>query len=197
MRIIFIILFSLQAFASHPLRYELQCRADLKSKFIETVKSQIGTTEKTGRNDGVQIWKYFYWWNPNYHGFLPYCSAGVSWSWWTAAKELNLPKSEIPIELTLLANNVFSYAKKNGKPANYYADSGDNLIWNTPGTSNGHIETVVKNMNTELVQTVGFNTTSGTKGNQRDGGGVYQRYRSLYDNLGRECVRGVVGYKNK
>lgn len=81
-----------------------------------------------------------------------------------------------------------------GSITTYTPERFDLIIWNMQGTSSGHIERIVLTGKAGWVTTVGFNTSSGISGSQRDGGGVYYRKRNLNHVLGRMQIKGLVGW---
>lgn len=148
--------------------------------------SQIGVTEATGKNDGLQVERYLA--SVGLPKGNPYCQAGQYWCFMQVGKP--------PIPKSALAISSFQYAKKLNDKAAYSPSQDDLIIWNKPKTVFGHIERIIEVGKAGWVSTVGFNTSSGAKGNQRDGGGVYKRKRNLYHFLGRMQILGLVGWKS-
>lgn len=147
--------------------------------------SQIGVKEATGNNDGLQVERYLA--SVGLKKGNPYCQAGQYWCFLQVGKP--------PIPKSGLAISSFQYAKKLKEKVSYNPSIDDLLIYNKPKTINGHIERIIGVGKAGWVYTVGFNTSSGNSGNQRDGGGVYKRQRNLFHFLGRMQILGLVGWK--
>lgn len=180
--IIILLLLTLQLQAG--VKYTIPASLSVLVKSDSVLKTQVGVTEKTGNNDGeVEKYLKFVGLGKGY----PYCAAGQLWCFGQVTKQLPYPKSA-------LALTPFLYAKSKGNLVQYKPEPYDLIIWNTPGTSNGHIERIVLTGQGGWVTTVGFNTSSGVAGNQRDGGGVYYRKRNLFHVLGRMQIKGLVGW---
>lgn len=168
-------------------KYTLPCRAELLTASKDSLIEQIGTTERTGKNDG-DVKKY---WNLFTKYPIPYCAAGQYWCFYRACLDLKFPLSEIPIYKTALANGIFDNARKVGTKAKYAAAVNDLIIWKKPNSYNGHVERIIEVQKAGWVTTVGFNTGSG---DARDGDGVWERRRNLFHILSRMQVRGLVGF---
>ena len=171
-------------------RYELPCRTDVLSVSREIMKKQVGVRER-GHNRGKEIKKYLA--SVGLNEGHPYCAAGQYYCFSEAAKLLGLPKSEIPIPRTAVANKVFDYAEKNGTRTFYQAFIDDLIIWRQGQTPYGHEERIDSVGRDGWVWTVGFNTGL----NAREGDGVARKKRNIYHFLARMQVRGTVGFKRK
>ena len=195
-KLYFILLIFLSSLAlSKPVRVELHCRYDLLAKAEEIRKAQVGIHEKTGNNDGYAIWLYQQ--SVGIPKGSPYCAAGQYYCFKEAAHVLNLPESEIPIKKTGLANGIFADAKKRGMQTEYRPQIYDLIVWIKKFGINGHIESVTKVLPGGWVETIGFNTSNGSAGSQRDGGGVYYKKRNIYHPLSAMLVNGLVGFRYK
>lgn len=167
-------------------KYTLPCTNFVlyKSKFV--LLSQVGVQEKTGNNDGVEVEKYLS--SVGLKKGNPYCNAGQYWCFSTATDTNPMVKSGLAI-------STFNKAKKEGLRTSLNAEEHDLIVWNHKGTITGHIERIIEVQQKGWVYTIGFNTTSGTSGNQRDGGGVWKRRRNIYHFLGRMQLLGLVGWR--
>lgn len=175
-------------------RYELEIDKCLHTKAMEIAGSQIGVTELTGKNDGVQVEKYL-----KVTGLpkgYPYCAAGISWCFYEAAKFYNKPKSFIPFPMTAGSQVVYDYAKKNGMKTKNRPSVWDIFCWRKKDHYTGHVGIIDSIGQKGWVYTTEFNTSNGKKGSQRDGGGVYNRKRNVLHPLGKLMVRGFIGFKD-
>lgn len=162
---------------------------DWTEQRLEILESQLGLTERTGRNDGPHIDAYLAstGLGPGY----PYCYAGIYWSGREAARITGLPN---PLPRTASTQKAFDVAMQRSldvEPPPF--KPGDVLIWRIPKKYQGHAETVVSG-NRYKVVTIGMNTSSGKAGSQRNGGGNYRRTRVLTAPLGRMYLRGRITF---
>ena len=194
--IVFILLLVLTFYNLHSkgIRYEVPCSALVLVTAIDKAESQKGLVEKTGNNDGSHIENYLKSVGLNPKGHYPYCASGLYWSFSEAVKELNLSTDNIPVYRTGSANKMYDEARKKGRQSIYLPHSGDLLVWRLVTSYNGHIEMIIKKTGNGIYKTFGFNTSSGIKGSQSNGGGNYYRYRSIFDAIGRLQVRGIIGF---
>lgn len=169
-------------------KYELYCDKELLEKSEILLKSQIGVKEAKGKNDGPQVEKYLH--SVGLKKGNPYCAAGQYWCFAEAKNYINKPVL-IPLPKTGLANAMFDYAERKGKPSDYYANRHDLLVWVKGSSRFGHIERIIDLKNGGWVVTVGFNTSPG---NAREGDGVYVRYRHILNPLSLMIVRGIIGF---
>lgn len=161
----------------------------VSTEALEVAIGEVGTKE-VGNNRGTKIDLY----NKTAGASLgsPYCASGVYYCFNTAAKTLYCKNF---LKKTPSANGQFDYmAKKSKKVQNSFITPGSLIVWKYQQSYNGHIEIVkrVLNNTTGNIETVGFNTSSGTSGSQRDGGGVYIRQRNFKSRLGQMLVRGII-----
>ncbi len=170
-------------------RYILNCDTALLSKSKEIALLQIGVKEKTNKNDGIEVENYLK--SVGLPKGYPYCKAGQYYCYAEANK---IVKTINPIPKSALANKIYDIAQKKNRKCRYIANEHDFIVWRTPKAVTGHIERVIEVNKGGWVKTVAFNTTSGNYGNQRDGGGVYQRKRNILHPLGRMAIRGLVGF---
>lgn len=189
---LFIVLFL--NFLSSTTLYELEIDSCLHSKAFEIIEGEIGVVEATGKNDG-EVEKYL-----KVVGLgkgYPYCAAGISWSYLEAAKYYGQTKSIIPFPLTAGSQVIFSHAIKYGEKITRPLKRGDFFTWRQKSSYLGHIAVVDSVRKAGWVDTIEFNTSSNSAGDQRDGGGVWRKKRNLIHPLGRMMVRGFTGFKNK
>lgn len=166
-------------------KYVLKCDKYLLYESRKVLIKQVGVKEATGNNDGIQVERYLA--SVGLKKGNPYCQAGQYYCFLQVGKP--------PIPKSGLAISSFNYARTFNNKVAFVPSIDDLLIWNKPNTIFGHIERIVEVGSKGWVYTVGFNTASGSKGNQRDGGGVYRRKRNIYYPLGRSLIKGLVGWK--
>jgi hypothetical protein len=159
------------------------------------LKSQVGLKEKTGHNDGPHITRYMNAVGLSGSRGYPYCAAGQVWCLWMACKDLNEP---YPFsKRSGLANFFYTDAVKHGRLCNTNEPKKHNLVvWKSPKNNTGHVERIDSVGEKGWVWTVGFNTSNGLLGSQRDGNGVFRVKRNLKSPLGRLRLRGLVGFHN-
>lgn len=172
-------------------KYALPCSEVLLERSYDTLLAQVGTLEKNGKNDG-EVEKYLH--SLGLRKGQAYCAAGQYYCFYNAAKEMKFSLSEIPIPRTGHANSIFNYAKKYGKRKSYQAQQHDLIVWRKKKSSSGHIERIIEVNKAGWVRTVGFNTSSGKRGSQRDGEGVFIRKRNIYHPLAKMLIRGLIGF---
>jgi hypothetical protein len=171
-------------------KYELECDSLLLETSLDSALSQVGITEKTGRNDG-EVEKYL-----KLFGLKkgqPYCAAGQYWCFYTSAIDLNISIRKIPIVKDPSAYGIFENATKMGQRAKYIVSKHDLIIWRSKTSRRGHIERVSQIFERGNVLTVGFNTSDRKTGNQ----GVFVKRRNIYHPLGRLMVKGLIGFYYK
>jgi hypothetical protein len=170
-------------------KYILECRNDLLELSEMYAISQIGTLEKTGRNDG-EVFKY-----QKLLGLKegsPYCAAGIYWCYYQASNELRLGIRDIPILKSAVANLIYNDAKRCGIIAEYIPEKHDLIVWRKPRSWSGHIERVLEVRKAGWVITIGFNTKD-RSGNE----GVFRKKRNVFHPLGRLAIRGLIGFKER
>lgn len=192
MRILFLILITTINLSAS--RYVLEIDSCLHNKALEIAQGEIGVTEATGKNDG-EVEKYL-----KIIGLgkgYPYCAAGISWSYYQAAKYYNKTKSFIPFPMTAGSQVVYDHARKVGEKGSNNVEPQDFFIWRKKDSYQGHIGIIESIGEKGWVQTIEFNTSGDNRGDQRDGGGVWRKKRNLIHPLGRFLVRGFVGFKKQ
>lgn len=159
---------------------------------LAVMKSKAGVTEKTGRNDGTEIKKILA--AVGLPEGNPYCAAFVVFGFKCAVAMCNTIK-KIPIAVTALARGIWNSAKQTGRKAlTNKPQVGDIVVWGFSTKPNGHTGRITKVLAFWLVQTIEGNTSSGVKGSQRDGGGIYYRTRDIDDDLAGMDVLGLIGH---
>ena len=172
-------------------RYELErgTPVELISKSKEIMLNEVGKKE-TGKNRGIA---------DKYNKVLglplgsPYCQSGQYWTYWKAAKELGYSTSDIPMPRSGMANATYDYIRRRGLKTAYKAKVNDFIIWKSPTSYSGHIERIISVGRAGWVKTVGFNTSSGRRGSQWNGGGVWIRNRNIRHPLLIRKIRGLAG----
>lgn len=172
-------------------RYELKCPASLLLKSREILIEQVGTLEKSNRNDGKMVSQYLH--SIGLGEGYPYCSAGQYYCFLKATEILGIKENLIPIKRTGLALEIFNHSKKFGKRTNYKAKVDDLIIWRKGLTPFGHIERIILVMDKGWVKSVGFNTSK-IIGNKRFEG-VFIKKRNLCQRPFGMTIIGLTGFK--
>lgn len=179
--------------ASSLVRYQIQCNGILLSASYDSLVAQIGVKEKTGKNDGYKVEQYLK--SVGLGKGYPYCAAGQYWCFWSACKDLNLPFTAIPIYRTGSTVKMYNEGIKMGRKVVPKPKNNDLIFWRRPNEWRGHVERIIEVRRAGWVVTIGFNTSSGGRGSQDDGGGVFKRKRNIHHVLGRMVIRGFLGFK--
>jgi hypothetical protein len=165
-------------------KYELECNPVLLKLSRDSLKAQIGIKEPFGRNGGPTL-KYQIPFGLHHQ---PYCAMAQDWCYWVNGSGM-LPW------FSPNAQAHYNYAKKHGKKVPYKPAVNDFIVWRTINSSSGHIERVDSALKAGWVITVGFNTSNGKTGSQREGNGVFPRRRNIYHPIGRLVIKGLVGFR--
>lgn len=143
---------------------------------LRWARAQIGTTEKTGRNDGPKIldWQRWVAQGATFLDGAPYCGIGcanacIRHSSATANARVRWASVGFIEDDARAASNGFTGWSSDPRTAR----PGDLVVLFGRGV---HVELVEKRV-PGGVQTIGFNTSPGTAGSQSNGGGVYRRVR--------------------
>ena len=173
-------------------RYQLSCYPLLLEVSHKVALEQVGTLEKTNKNDGdvVKYLKLF-----GFKSGTPYCAAGQYYCFYEGAKRINISKDSIPIIKSALCMHIYNDAKKRGKQTKYSPQKHDLIIWNKPKSWHGHIERVHNVLQNGWVETIGFNSSKTINGKKQEG--VFLQKRNVLHPLGRLKVKGLVGFDNK
>ena len=140
---------------------------------IKIAQSYIGTTELTGHNDGVNVEKFLR--SVGLSKGNPWCAAFVS----NCLIEAGVREPSIRTALarkfitkqSIKASDVL-IGKVNIKP-------GTIVVWQKGNTVFGHVGFIEKQIDKQNFITIEGNTSSGIKGSQSDGDGVYRRSRAI------------------
>ena len=178
-----------------PQRFEYQCNQRLICVAMDTAYAQIEVKEKTGNNDGYQVEKYLR--STGLGKGYPYCAAGLYYCYDAARKALELSKKENPLKQTASTVRMYNAAMKYGVKTNSEPQVGDFIFWRKRGTWRGHVEMVIEVLRGGNIKTIGFNTSNGKRGSQREGNGVFIRNRNYRHPLGRMHIRGFIGFRGK
>ncbi len=142
-------------------------------KHLQIAETFIGITEATGKNDGPEVEMFLQ--SVGLKKGAPWCAAFVSYCLTTA----NVKEPKIRSGLArafkkskglINSNDVLRGTKK--------VEAGSIVGWEKGNTVFGHIG-FVKSWNKQHGITIEGNTSSGVKGSQNDGNGVYIRARSI------------------
>lgn len=169
-------------------KYEISANSKLLGKSMQIALAQVGTVEKSNRNDG-EVEKY--WRSIGLTTPSPYCAAGIYYCFAEGCKQLNLPLTYIPIPRTGLAQSIYNYAKSNGTKQSFKPDIHNLIVWRKGQTIYGHIERIIKVQDAGWVQTVAFNVKDIKSGKE----GVFIKKRNIYHPISRMKVRGLIGFK--
>ncbi len=138
---------------------------------LDTAISYVGIVEKTGNNDGEEIEMFLA--SVGGKPGMSYCAAFVSYVL-NQVQTVKFPKyrglmargfarGAIPINKAMLLEKV---------------SPGDILVWQRGNSIFGHVGFIIEvNYDTFTFETVEANTSSGDKGSQYDGDGIYIRER--------------------
>lgn len=135
------VLFLIGNIAVAQKKYVLRCDKSLLNQSQQVALSQVGTIEKTNRNDGT-VKKYLVAFGLSAGN--PYCAAGQYYCFMEAANQLKLTSKAVPIVKSALAQSVYNAATKQGKLADYSPQPHDLIIWRKGKTNKGHIERIYK-----------------------------------------------------
>lgn len=143
-------------------------------KHVEVMHSLVGTKE-VGNNRGSKVDEI----NKEAGNPLgsPYCAATVSYS-------LNHAQAKLPEYRGGLAINFYNKSKDRYSAGDVYfkrvkVKCGDIVIWQKGSGINGHVGVVNKDWSGSTGETIEANTSSGDKGDQREGSGIFVRTRTI------------------
>jgi hypothetical protein len=143
-------------------------------KHLAIAQTFVGTKEATGENDGTEVEMFLK--SVGRKKGDSWCSAFVSYCLSTA--DVREPKIRSGLARAfkkskglINANDVLRGTKK--------AETGSIVGWEKGGTVFGHIGFCLTNWDKQYGTTIEGNTSSGAKGSQSDGDGVYIRSRSI------------------
>lgn len=174
-------------------KYLIPCKAKLIKASRDSAIAQVGVREKTGHNDGYKVELYLK--SVGSKKGKPYCAAGQYWCFYSSCMALNFPLTDIPIYRTGSTVIMFNEVSRKGSKIKPIPSDNDLLFWRKPNEWKGHVERIIEVLKAGWVRTVGFNTSSGNKGSQDNGEGVFIRKRNVNHFLGRMVLRGFIGFK--
>lgn len=158
--------------------YALNIRKDLLDKFIEVAHGEVGIVEiPINSNSGTKVNEYQKAGRST--DGQPYCNSFICYCMQKACQLLKIEENLIPIPMQAVANVTYNFAKAHGKEIMSNPSIGDLIVWKNPNSYSGHIGIVVDVLPNNRVQTIEANTSPDSKGNQRDGGGVYYKTRKI------------------
>jgi hypothetical protein len=178
----------LTVMASSQTRYEVQTDCEMIDRSFINLLKQVGKTEKTGKNDGKHVEEYLA--SVGIDDPAPYCMAGQYWCFW------KVDANRVPLRRSGLAIHSHSHAKKHGVKTAYKPQVHDLIVWKRFGSWQGHVERIIEVGEAGWVKTVGFNTSNGKAGSQREGNGVFIRKRNIMYKIGSLNILGLVGFKS-
>lgn len=171
--------------------YSLNINKDLLDKFIEVAHGEVGTIEQPkNSNSGAKVNAYQRAGRTTDGN--PYCNAFICYCMQKACQLLKIGEGSVPIPFQAVANVTYNYAKKAGNEVMSNPNIGDLMVWKNPNSFQGHIGIVVDILPNNYVQTIEANTSPDSKGNQRDGGGVYYKTRKIGMISSKLLLRGFV-----
>lgn len=173
-------------------KFVLDCKGELLDESRAILMRQIGTLEKSNRNDGPAIEKYLAAVGLNKGS--AYCVAGQYYCFRQAAKNLGLSPGCIPLPKTGLSLELFRYAKRNGASVPCLFSQDDLVVWIKSKSIHGHTERIVSVRRKGWVETIGFNTRRYDASKRRWIEGVFRWKRNLLHPLGRFYLLGIVGF---
>lgn len=168
-------------------KFELPCKTTLLEKSLQVGLKQIGTVEKSNRNDG-EVEKYLL--AVGLTKGNPYCAAGQYYCFSVAANLLGIGENAIPIPKSGLANAIYNYAMANGTKKPYRAAMHDLIVWRRGNTLFGHIERIIEVLDKGNVITLAFNVA-----NEVGREGVFAKKRNIYNPFRRLKIRGLIGFR--
>ncbi len=166
-------------------RHIVRIEQELIFKSLELAKSQVGVKE-VGNNGGKQVTEYLQ--SVGLRAGNPWCMSFQYWCFYKTAKVNPIPRSGHCV-------TVFNGLRKKSietKPATTI-QVGDLLFWANVQNF-GHVARIIEVGAGGWVYTIEGNTSSGVKGSQDDGDGVYIRKRNYLHPLGNKRFLGLVGF---
>lgn len=169
-----------------PLRVLTPLAPEVKTLRLALMRQDVGLQERTGRND-----------HPKIDAWLalsgapkgsPWCYAVI---WAKTDSACRLLGQANPLLRTASTQTAFSAALKSYGARSGSPHKGDIVIWRIPRTWLGHAALVEEVKGARLVTLEG-NTSRGTVGDQRNGGGLWRRSRYITRAMGRLVIRGFI-----
>ena len=194
------ILFLLFTTSTYSLtKYVIEADREVVCKSFDIITKQVGNIEKKS-NWGHPFQDYLA--SVGIYFPAPYCMSGIYYCYSEASKITGLRN---PLMRTGGVLKQWNYFISSGEKVEALPEKYDLLFWQNYARMNGklkakttgHIEIIEKVGKKGWVETIGFNTSSGLSGSQRDGGGVHRRNRHLYNPISLLFTKGLGGYKYK
>lgn len=169
----------------------LKAEANLspKEKAEKWALAQVGTTERTGNNDGPKIlaWQRHTARGATYLDGAPYCGIGCE----NAAAHGGFETSSRWASVGFIEDDARAgrsgFSRWTTDPSSIKKGEAFLVVLFGYGV---HVEWGRRiNRILRIVRTVGFNTSPGTSGSQNNGGGVWKRNRSLRDVRGYAVIK--------
>lgn len=173
-------------------KYLLPCSSILLEESRKVLFEQIGTLERTNRNDGQKVKLYLK--SIGLEEGNPYCLAGQYYCFWESSRRLNFDLASLPFPRTGLATRLFNYSKQVGKVSKFLPNVDDIIVWQKGKTPFGHVERIINVGSKGWVETIGFNTRRYDRIRKRYIEGVFRWHRNLFAPLGHLCLIGIVGF---
>lgn len=154
---------------------------------MRVLRSQVGVIER-GRNDGTAVRRYLA--SVGLRAGAPWCWALQYWTYVAAGE--GVPNAIVNTGSTQTAWHA---ARRHATRRTVAAmpQDGDLMVYYVPGTWSGHGLRIESVRSGGWLTTIEGNTSSGKRGSQRDGDGVYRRHRNWLHPLLRMRVRGFIG----
>lgn len=189
--ILLLILFSGKSPGS--IKYIVPCSRALLEASLDTLLAQVGTMERTNKNDG-DVENYIL--SVGGRAGQPYCAAGQYYCFLRAAEALDINPDNIPILKTASTNKMLKAAKRHGKKSAGIIARHDLIFWRKMASPGGHVERVLKAGKAGWVKTVAFNTSS----RLADGSlaeGVFIKYRNVLHPLTKMLFAGAISFGDR
>lgn len=139
------------------------------AQMVAKARSQVGITEK-GYSNKVK-YNDWYWGKGKYGSWAAWCAVGLCW----CADQIGMRKN-VDYPYTAGVAVAFSWFDKHGRiHSKHKAKAGD---W-ARGKGFSHVMLVRHRNGRSSLSTTEFNTSPGSSGSQRDGGGVWNRVRPM------------------
>jgi hypothetical protein len=163
--------------------------ADLPIKAVEHGRKYLDVRELTGNNDAPEIDKFL-----KYLGLpkgLSWCAAYSLYCYKEAADELRIKQpfpryGRVAMLWSTCQRNPLKYraiTSDEVRLGSVQLQAGDLPVWShgtiKAGDFNGHTGMVLRQLSPRSFQSIEGNTSSGNKGSQREGNGVFIREREI------------------
>ncbi len=146
---------------------------------------QVGVIEK-GKNKGERIRMYLA--SVGLAEGHPYCMAGIYWAFDSASKKLNVANPLVKTGSTVVQfKTLEKIGIRGGK-----IDRHSLIFWRLGKQWKGHVGRILFIYSAGWIYTIEFNTGGR---DEREGDGVWLKYRNLYHPLARMQVLGVVSWQ--